>query len=58
MTSERFASALHPKAVKERSKLSDDVPHGAEIVYFLNTGDVYEGTKSIFITRTASLPGA
>jgi para-nitrobenzyl esterase len=38
-------------AVKERSKFPDGVPHGAEIVYFLNTGDIYEGTKNIFINE-------
>jgi para-nitrobenzyl esterase len=35
-------------AVKERAKFPDGVPHGAEIVYPLDTGDIYEGTKNVF----------
>jgi para-nitrobenzyl esterase len=34
-------------AIKERSKFSNGVPHGAEIAYFLNTIDIFEGTKDI-----------
>ena len=34
-------------AVKQRSKFSNGVPHGAEIPYFLNTVDIFEGTKDI-----------
>lgn len=34
-------------AVKERAKFANGVPHGAEIPYFLNTVDVFEGTKDI-----------
>ena len=35
-------------AVKERGKFPDGVPHGAEIVYVMDTGDIYGGTKTIF----------
>jgi para-nitrobenzyl esterase len=38
-------------AVKERAKFPNGVPHGAEIVYPLNTGDIYEGTKNIFTNQ-------
>ncbi|NJR42162.1 MAG: carboxylesterase family protein, partial [Akkermansiaceae bacterium] len=34
-------------AVKERSKYANGVPHGAEVPYFLNTVDIFEGTKDI-----------
>ena len=35
-------------AVHERAKFPNGVPHGAEIVYALDTGDIYEGTRDIF----------
>jgi para-nitrobenzyl esterase len=35
-------------AAKERGKFLDGVPHGAEIVYVMDAGDIYEGTKTIF----------
>jgi para-nitrobenzyl esterase len=35
-------------AVHERAKFPDGVPHGSEIVYALDTGDIYEGTKDLF----------
>jgi para-nitrobenzyl esterase len=35
-------------AVKERAKFPDGVPHGGEIVYVMDTGDMYEGTRSVF----------
>jgi para-nitrobenzyl esterase len=35
-------------AVQERSRFPDGVPHGSEIVFALDTGDIYEGTKGIF----------
>lgn len=38
-------------AVRQRDEFQDGVPHGAEIVYALDTGDVYEGTRSIFTDR-------
>ena len=34
-------------AVKARPKFPNGVPHGAEIGYFLNTVDIFEGTKDI-----------
>ena len=34
-------------AVKARAKALTGVPHGAEIAYFLNTVDIFEGTKDI-----------
>jgi para-nitrobenzyl esterase len=34
-------------AVNERTKHPNGVPHGAEIAYFLNTVDIFEGTKNI-----------
>ena len=34
-------------AVKLRSKFSNGVPHGAEIPYFMNTVDIFEGTKDV-----------
>jgi para-nitrobenzyl esterase len=37
--------------VRERAKFPDGVPHGAEIVYALDTGDIYEGTKDIFTNQ-------
>lgn len=38
-------------AVKGRSGSAGGVAHGAEIAYFLNTGDIFEGTKPIFTER-------
>lgn len=35
-------------AVKLRSKFPDGVPHGGEILFVMNTGDLYEPTKDIF----------
>ena len=35
--------------MKELTKFPNGVPHGAEVTYFLNTGDIYEGTKD-FLT--------
>lgn len=35
-------------AVKDRPKHPNGVAHGSEIAYFLNTGDLFEGTKDIF----------
>ncbi len=35
-------------AVQERAKCSHGVPHGAEIVYFLNTGAVDAANKKVF----------
>ncbi len=34
-------------AVKNRAKFPNGVPHGGEITYVLNTGDIYPGTKDI-----------
>lgn len=34
-------------AVRDRGKYPNGVPHGAEVPYFLNTVDVFEGTKDI-----------
>lgn len=34
-------------AVKERSKYANGVPHGGDVPYFLNTIDIFEGTKNI-----------
>jgi para-nitrobenzyl esterase len=34
-------------AVKVRSKYANGVPHGSEVPYFLNTVDIFEGTKDI-----------
>lgn len=38
-------------AVKNRSKFLNGVPHGAEIPYFLDTGDIFADTKSIFTAQ-------
>jgi para-nitrobenzyl esterase len=35
-------------AVHERAKFPDGAPHGSDIVYALDTGDIYEGTKDVF----------
>lgn len=35
-------------AVKNRANFPNGVPHGGEITYFLNTGDIFPGTKDIF----------
>lgn len=35
-------------AVKQRAQRPDGVPHGSEIIYFLNTGDINPGSKDIF----------
>lgn len=35
-------------AVRNRPRFPMGVPHGAEIPYFLDTGDMFEGTKDIF----------
>lgn len=35
-------------AVQERARFPNGVPHGSEIVYALDTGDIYEGTKGVF----------
>ena len=35
-------------AVKERTSFPNGVPHGGEIVYAMDTGDIYEGTKNTF----------
>jgi para-nitrobenzyl esterase len=35
-------------AVKDRQKFPHGVPHGSEIVYMLDTGDIYPDTKRIF----------
>ena len=34
-----------------RSKFANGVPHGGEVPYFLNTVDIFEGTKDIFTDR-------
>lgn len=34
-------------AVKERTKYANGVPHGGEVPYFLNTVDIFEGTRDI-----------
>ena len=34
-------------AAKERSKFTNGVPHGGDIQYFLNTVEIFEGTKDI-----------
>lgn len=36
-------------AVRDRAKFPNGVPHGAEIVYVLNTGRLSEGTRDIFL---------
>jgi para-nitrobenzyl esterase len=35
-------------AIRERAKYPHGVPHGAEIAYALDTGDIHEGTQDIF----------
>lgn len=35
-------------AVQQRANRPDGVPHGSEIIYFLNTGDINPGSKGIF----------
>ncbi len=35
-------------AVKERANFPNGVPHGGEIVYAMDTGDIFPGTKDIF----------
>ena len=35
-------------AVRNRPKFPNGVPHGSEIIYPLDTGDIYEGTRDIF----------
>jgi para-nitrobenzyl esterase len=47
-------------AVKQQPEFPFGVGHGAEIPYFLDTGDIFEGTREIFtdadraLARTAS----
>jgi para-nitrobenzyl esterase len=38
-------------AVNDRAKFPNGVPHGSEIVYALNTGDIFEGTRAVFTDR-------
>ncbi len=35
-------------AVKLRDKFPSGVPHGGEILYVMNTGDIYDATKQVF----------
>lgn len=38
-------------ARRERRKFPAGVPHGGEVMFFLDTGDIYEGTRRIFTKR-------
>lgn len=42
-------------AVKARSKYANGVPHGGEVPYFLNTVDIFEGTKDILTPEDREL---
>jgi carboxylesterase type B len=37
-----------PAAAWQRASFPNGVPHGGEIVYVMDTGDIYEGTKNTF----------
>ncbi len=38
-------------AVKERARFPNGVPHGAEIPYVMDTGDIFPGTREIFTSE-------
>ena len=42
-------------AVKERARFPNGVGHGAEIAYFLNTVDIFEGTKDVVTPEDRAL---